>query len=186
MSVTSPTTATSAQRSDTTPAGPVVALAALVLGVAARLVFFGIWHPDWFPLGNYERLAAIGEQWWTMHVFVGALGTVAAATALAVLVSRLCATRGAWLAAIGGAVSILGATLFAVGIAGEGVLYAALVDPDVLAPTAAASAVDAFAADAALSEIPIFTGVAVAAVGGLVQLVALWWSRALPLWLLVA
>ncbi|GAA0999809.1 hypothetical protein GCM10009555_101420 [Acrocarpospora macrocephala] len=163
--------------------GLYVTFVLFIVGMVLRTVF-SLWHPSLAML-DYENLSPIREQWWAMHIFVGAPGALLAFASFPVLAYALCRARGSVVAAVGGAVTVTGIIFFGQGIAAEGVTYGYVLNTAALSGEQGEKLLTYITDHAELSQIGIFGGLAVTSLGVLVLLAALWLARAVPRWLLV-
>ncbi|MEV1204104.1 hypothetical protein [Microbispora rosea] len=159
-------------------------LAAFVVFAVAMVLraAFAFWHPDLAAL-DYENLSPIREQWWAFHFFVGAPGAILAFVAFSILAWSLCRGRASVVAAIGAPIMVVGTVLFGQGIAGEGITYGYVLNTAALQGERGEALLSYITGHAELSEIGIFGGMALTALGAAVMMAALWFSRTVPRWL---
>jgi hypothetical protein len=165
----------------------VVAVALLVLGTVLRAVFL-LWHPPFTTdFYDYEQVSAWADDWYPMHMAVGAPGFATLFIGLAAVTAVLCARRGGVPAVIGGVLASAGGIAFAFGLAAEGAVWGWALDPAVIDAEAGAALLRGIESGPQLTT-PILLAASgvVIPLGVLLQLIALAVARTVPLWLPIA
>jgi hypothetical protein len=154
----------------------------ILLGTIGERIL-GFWHPEPGPNGRfgYDYVSGVSQTWWAMHFF-GAVAVTMQAVSLSLAVYLLVPARGSRFALTGGLLASLGALLFSVGIASEGVVMAYATDTDALAPAAGADFLTYVEKNPALYIVGIVPGLFVGALGVVLLAVALWRAHSVSRW----
>jgi hypothetical protein len=159
----------------------VTSLSALGLSIAAYLQPIGAGD----ALPTYADLASQRAYVWAFFV-LGGMQLVIGVLALAVAGWILTPARGSGWATIGGALLWLGATVYAMGVAGWGAVWYFASDTTTLDVPTATALVDHVNDDTARMLVVPIGGAIVVALGSVVLCVGLWRAGTMPRWLVAA
>jgi hypothetical protein len=160
----------------------VTSLSAAALSLAAYLRPIGE-GDDTLP--TYADLAAHRQYVWAFFLIAG-VQLVLGVGALAIAGWILTPLRGSTCGTVGGALLCVGATVYAMGVAGWAAVWYFASDTTTLDVPTASALIDHVNDDTARMLVVPIGGAAVVGVGGLVLAVGLWRARTVPRWLVVA
>ncbi|MDH6181442.1 hypothetical protein M2152_001624 [Microbacteriaceae bacterium SG_E_30_P1] len=164
-----------------------VAIALVVVGTALRAAFL-LWHPPFsIDFYDYDQVSAFADSYFWFHFFVGAPGFVALFVGFAAITATMTRERGGLLAVIGGVVASIGGTAFAFGLAAEGLVWGYALDPGIVDAATGATLLGGIESGPQITTLLLVaSGSLVIPIGVLLQLIALFVSKTVPVWLPVA
>lgn len=165
-----------------------LAVVAVVLALGAVVTAgLGLWHPvpDDNDQFGYSLVEPMRTEWWAWHL-LGGIGVAVSTIAAGLGVCQLATRRGAALATTGAVITSLGGLAFAVGIAGEGILFAYATDTDALSEETGRQLVTYVNDNPELFVVAVGPGGILMTLGAVLLAVALWRARSVPIWIPIA